>query len=324
MPASEFFVWAERRIPEEHRSLLDGVARVIEHGSATADESLASLTTANGILAGGRLKYSAELIERNSRLKVICRTGIGYDNVDVEAATQHNVYVCNVPDGPTISTAEHAFAMLLAVAKSLKSNDQDLRNAVAIDYFSRCTNVELYRKCLGLIGFGRIGRRVARSAQALEMRVIVFDPWVSPEAAVDCGVEPVGTLEELLRAADAVSLHLPLTQSTRGLIGAAQLAMMKPRSILINTARGPLVDTDALANALQEGRLFGAGVDVFESEPPPPDHPLLQLDNVIVTLHVAGATQAGKSRLLEMAVRQLVQVATGQRPDNVVNPDADR
>jgi len=230
------------------------------------------------------------------------------------------VAVINVPDGPTISTAEHAVALLLAAVKHLKASDSDLRRGGNPDSYQNFDGLELYQRRLGLVGLGRIGRRVARVALALEMVVVAFDPFVTLEQAAALGVELAPSLDALLAAADVVSLHAPLTAETRHLINARTLARMKPRAYLVNAARGGLVDEAALLAALDSGHLRGAALDVFDPEPPRPDHPLLLRDDVIGTGHVAGATPAGKDRLLEGALRQALQVLRGERPPHLVNP----
>ena len=254
-------------------------------------------------------------------LRAVIRNGIGYDNVSLPDATARGVAVCNVPDGPTISTAEHAVALLLATVKHLKQGDREMRRGGVADFFLEFEGLELYGRRLGLIGMGRIGSRVARVAQALDMQVSVFDPYLSPERAVQAGVRLVPTLEALLAVADVVSIHAPNNAETHHLFNAERLAQMKPGAYLINAARGGLVDEAALLAALESGHLAGAGLDVFDPEPPPRDHPLLQRDDVIASGHVASATAAAKDRLLEGAIQQALAVFRGERPAFLVNAD---
>lgn len=298
---------------------LAGVAEPVGPGIAGGDDPFGGLAAAHAVIAGGR-HYTAEVMDRAPELLAICRTGIGVDRVDLEAATRRGIVVCNTPDAPTASTAEHAIALMLAVAKRLKRCEAEAR-AGGDDHLGRLTGLELAGKTLGLVGVGRIGARVARVARALDMTVKAHDPYVGAEQAERVGVVPVDSLEELLATSDVVSLHLPLTTESRGMIGAARLARMRPGSILVNTARGALVETEALLHALEEGRLAGAGLDVTDPEPLPAGHPLLHRDDVVVTPHVATATGAARRRLVREAITQALQVFEGDRPPNVVNPE---
>ncbi len=310
-------IWFEREPQPEHLALLDGVALPL--GPASGDDPFRELGEADAIVASIRV-YGAEVMDLAPRVQVICRTGIGYDKVDVAAATRRGIAVCNTPDAPTISTAEHAVALMLAVAKRLPSAADELR-AGGVDIFARHQGVELQGKTLGLVGLGRIGGRVAGVAAALGMRVHAFDPYAPPDRAAQLGVEDAGSLDALLTAADVVSLHVPLTDETLGMMDAARFSAMRPGSILVNTARGGLVDHDALLRALEDGPLAGAGLDVTEPEPLDPSHPLLHRVDVIVTPHVASATAAGKDRIYRQAIAQALQVLRGERPPHLVNPE---
>ena len=316
--ASPFRVWFERPPPPAYARLLDGSAVIL--GGGSSGETPDGIAGAHAIIASSRVQYDGELMDRVPGLRVISRTGIGLDNVSLPDASARRIAVCHVPGGPTISTAEHAIALLLAVAKDVPRATMALRSGHG-DFFNEYQGLELYNRCLGVVGLGQIGRRVAKVGNALEMRVIAFDPIVETEVAEALGVEMQPDLEALLSRADVVSLHAPLTEETTGLIGAARLAQMKPGAILINTARGGLVDEDALAEALRSGRLRGAGLDVFDPEPPDPRHELLQRNDVIATPHIAGATTASKDRLWRTAIAQALQVLRGERPESLANPD---
>ncbi len=309
-------VWFERAVPSELVAEVAGLVTAL--GPGTPDEPFAGLERAEGALASA-YRYDATLMDRAPRLRVIARTGIGYDAVDVAEATRRGIAVCNTPEGPTVSTAEHALALMLGVAKSLKRAEAKLRAGVG-DYYGRHRAVELDGKTLGLVGFGRIARRVARGGMALGMQVAAFDPYLA-EAAFPPEVARVASLGELLSLSDVVSLHVPLTGQSRGLIGGPELARMKPGAILVNTARGGLVDGEALLAALEAGRLHGAGLDVTDPEPLPADHPLLARDDVIVTPHVASATPESRTRIFRMALAQAVAVIEGRRPEHLVNPE---
>ncbi len=314
-------LWLERPLPPQCAALLDGVATVVGVASETPAEPLRALVDAEGIIAGSRVQYDAALLEQAPALRVISRTGIGLDNIAIAAATARGVAVCNAPDAPTISTAEHTITLLLAVARDLKRLDRLVREGATTDYFGAYNGLELDGLQLGVVGLGRIGGRVATLARGLGMAVVAFDPIVAPQRAAELGVTLAPDLETLLRGADAVTLHVPLGDATRHLIDARRLALMKPGAILINAARGGLVDEAALLAALEQGRLRGAGLDVFEQEPPQPGHPLLGRDDVVATPHIASATSTGKIRLWQEALTQALQVLRGERPPHLVNPE---
>ena len=310
-------IWFERERMAGHDSLFVGVAEAI--GPGTEAEPLRGIEAANGIIAGG-VNYSAETMDRAPNLKVIARTGIGVDTVDVVAATARGVAVVNTPDAPSVPTAEQTFMLLLAVAKHLKQSELRLRGGER-DFHARHHALELAHKTLGLAGFGRIARLVARMAQGFAMEVVTFDPYVPVEVVQQAGVGRVQSFDELLARADALSLHTPLLPETRHLMNAAAFARMKRGSIFVNAGRGGLVDEAALLEALKSGHLFGAGLDVTDPEPALPDHPLLHLENVVVTPHVASATPEGKTRMFVGALQQVVQVLQGERPAHLVNPE---
>ncbi len=310
-------VWFEREVLPGLVADVEAKAAVLGPGTATPDDPFAALPGAAGIVAGA-WEYGAATMDRAPELRVISRTGIGYDRVDVAAATARGIAVCNAPDGPTVSTAEHAVALLLAAAKSLFRSSAALRSGDP-QPFGRHRAMELEGKVLGLVGFGRIARRVASAAAALGMTVKAFDPYVA-HADFPMEVQPAATLAEVLDA-DAVSVHVPLSPETRGLIGKEEFAAMRPGAVFVNTARGGLVDQEALLAALDSGHLFAAGLDVTDPEPLPPDHPLLHRQDVIVTPHVASATAEGKARMFRTAFDQVLQVLQGERPDHLVNPE---
>jgi len=314
-------IWFERPVPSKFLHLLDGQATVAGPASATPDRPLSALAGAQVAIVGSRFRFDGPFFDQFPGLRAVIRTGIGYDNVSVPDATAHHVAVCNVPSGPTISTAEHAVALMLATVKHLKQADRDLRRGGIADLYMAFDGIELYGRRLGLIGLGRIGSRVARFAQALDMIVIAYDPYLAPAQAAAAGVELASSLETLLAVADVVSIHAPYSPETHHLFNAERFAQMKPGAYLINAARGGLVDEAALLSALESGHLAGAGLDVFDPEPPPPNHPLLQRDDVIATGHVAGATQASKDRLIEGAIQQALNVLRGERPPFLLNPD---
>ncbi|MCC7447889.1 MAG: hydroxyacid dehydrogenase [Anaerolineae bacterium] len=313
-------IWCERLLAPQYVPLLDEVAEAIQPASGSVKNSLETLPGCHAVIATSRLQYDGVLMDRVPTLRVIARPGIGVDNISIPDATERGIVVCNTPDGPTISTAEHAVTLMLAVIKQIKRFDRELQRGAKADYFNEYNSPEVRGLQLGLVGLGRIGRYVAGVAQALGMKVIAYDPFITHRQAAELGVEWITTLSALLSTADVVSLHVPLTSETRHLINAARLAQMKPGAYLINTARGGLVDESALLAALECRQLSGAGLDVFEHEPPAPDSPLLTREDVIATPHLAGVTSTSKDRMVREAIQQVLQVLHGEQPAHVVNP----
>ncbi len=300
-------LFVDRALPAGFEELFVGRARVV--GPEPSE-----LALADGVIAGSARWGKTELASAPASLRVISRAGIGYDTVDLAAATAAGVVVCNAPEAPTVSTAEHAIALMMVSTKRLAVNQKRLRLADG-DYFAANDGMELNGRTLGLVGYGRIARRVGAAGAALGMQVIAHDPYVD---AAD--VELVA-FADLLARADVVSLHAPLTADTRHLLDAAAFAAMRPGSVLVNTARGGLVDQEALVDALDHGPLFAAALDVTEPEPLPTDHPLLSRDDVFVTPHIASSTDRGKRRLYEHAIDNAIAVIAGDRPATVVNPE---
>lgn len=309
-------IWFERAIEPDLQSEVAGLAEVLVPAQP-AQEPLQRLGEAEGALAG-LLTYDGALMDRAPDLKVISRTGIGFDKVDLAAATERNIAVCNTPDGPTVSTAEQAMALILATAKRLKRSQQWLLDGEK-DMYARHEALELDGKTLGLVGYGRIPRRVAAAAHGLGMHVVAYDPHLAPTAFA--GAERCADIATLVATADVVSAHVPLTEETRLMFGRTQFESMKPGSIFINTARGGIVDQEALLEALDAGRLMAAGLDVTDPEPLPAGHPLLNRDDVVVTPHVASGTSAGKRRIFRMALQQALEVLRGEQPQNLLNPE---
>ena len=315
-----FRIWFERDVPDHVRNIIDGLAEPLGPGTAPPHDLLENIGPAEAVIASSLTIYDGSVMDRAPRLRVIARTGIGCEKIDLDAATERGIAVCNTPDAPTISTAEHTIALLLAVAKDVPAAQAAVREG-GRDFFAMHQGLELAGRRLGLVGMGRIGGAVARMAIGLGMTVVVYDPFVDPVALSGSGARLLDSLEQLLAEADIVSLHAPLTNETIRLIDAARIGQMKPGSILINAARGGLVDHVALLDALERGHLFGAGLDATDPEPLPRDHPLLHRHDVVVTPHVAAATGAAKARLYESAVTQALQVLRGEFPQHLVNPE---
>jgi phosphoglycerate dehydrogenase-like enzyme len=308
-------IWSERAIPAAAQAACRESAEIITPDSG----GFSGIENAEGAIAGA-LVYDDAVMASAPRLKVIARTGIGVDNVDLSAAERRAIAVCNAPDGPTLATAEHTIALMLAAAKNIKQIEGELRRELRKPdgkrrFYNDYRAVELCGKTLGLAGVGRIGGKVAERAVGLGMKVCAFDP----AAPADANAELLPSLEELLQCADVVSLHLPLTADTRRLMNAKRFAMMKPGAIFINAARGPIVDHDALLAAIDSGHLFATALDVTDPEPLPADSPLLARDNIVVTPHIAAGTPEAKLRNFQSAFTQALQVIRGERPPHLVN-----
>jgi D-3-phosphoglycerate dehydrogenase len=308
-------------IRPEGRRLLEGRVRIVETPDHKPDTLKKSIRDAHGVILRTGARITAEMIAGAPHLQVIARTGGGVDNVDVKAATERGICVCHVPDANVISVAEHVITLLLALSKQLKILDEEARRgnfAIRYQYLS----TELTGKTLGIIGLGKIGREVAeRARKGLGMKVVTFDPYVEAQEASRFGAEPYDSLKKMLTQSDAVTLHVPLAEKTRKLMGADEFRSMKPSAWFINTSRGALVDEAALIQALDSGVIAGAGLDVFESEPLAPDSPLTGFSNVILTPHVAGLTNESSIRMAVSAAEAVLDVLEGRTPAHVFNRD---
>jgi phosphoglycerate dehydrogenase-like enzyme len=255
------------------------------------------------------------------RLRVIGRHGVGLDNVDVQAATEHGIPLVYTPYGPTESTAEHAFALMFAVARRLPFLDRATRaGRFGIRNQLESRGLELRGKVLGIVGFGRIGQRLAEmSRQALDMTILVYDPFLNAGTVQDLNATLVPDLCDLARQVDILSLHIPATPETHHLIDSTVIQAMGKHAILINAARGAVLDQAALVQALQEGRIYGAGIDVYDPEPPPDDNPLFALDRVVLSPHIASNTEEGRLLMGMTVVKDIVAVLEGKRPQYLAN-----
>ncbi len=287
-----------------------------DDGLPSRDELLNSVKDARGILSILTEKIDKEVLEAAPDLKVVSNMAVGYDNIDVEAATSRGVAICNTPGVLTDTTADFTWALLMAVARRVVESDNYVREGRFQWWGPRLLmGTDVYGKTLGIIGYGKIGQAVARRARGFEMEVL-YSGSTAPETS-EWGRKV--SQEELLERSDFVSLHVPYRRSTHHLIGAEQLNRMKKSAYLINTARGPVVDENALISALKNGDIAGAGLDVFEDEPKV--HPgLCELDNVVLAPHLGSATVATRERMAAMAARNLIAVLEGKEPLSVVNP----
>lgn len=304
--------------PEGIRLLEEaGVALSWLREYAPEEEMVRAVRDVDAILARVAT-VSKAVLDAAPRLRIVSRHGVGVDSVDVAECTRRGIVVATSGDANSDAVSEHAFACLLAAARQLTVADATTKAGAWAK--NRFVGVELTGKTLGLVGLGRIGSRMARHARGFDMQVIAYDPYVRTEAAAAQGVSLVN-LETLLRRADFVSLHVPRTTETERLLGRTELAWMKPTAILVNTARGGLIDEEALYDALVGGRLGAAALDVFEEEPLRPSHPLTQLDNVICSPHVAGQSQEALIRMSVRAAENILRCYRGERPLDVANPD---
>ena len=317
-------IWFEGNVPTQHQHLFEAVASGISPAGQVKADPFHQLELADAVMAGG-LAYDAAAMDRAPRLLIIARTGIGYDKVDIQAATARQIAVVNTPDAPTVSTAEQALALRMNTARSIKRVENELGRMLSSgrkrNIWGEYAALEMHSKQLGLVGLGRIGGHVAGIARAIGMKVATYDPYISDERAQNLGVARLNSLEELLRTSDFVSLHLPLNPETHKIMNAERFAQMKPGAVFVNVSRGGHVDEAALTAALDSGHLFGAGLDVTDPEPPLADSPLLNRDNVIITPHIASATLVGKRRLFVHAMQQVLQTLRGERPPHLINPE---
>jgi len=305
--------------PASLERLYQEKVNILTPHAATPNELLPLLPQAHGIILGGFILGAAEM-DLAENLEVIGRHGTGIDNVDVAAASERGIPVVFTPYGPTESTAEHALLLILATARRLSQADRAMRSG----NFGHNLPMghEMDGKTLGVVGFGRIGQRLAGMCRdALHMPVYVFDPYLDPEAVSAWGAIYVEDLAKLANQVDVLSVHTPLTAETHHLVNRAVIRSMKPGAILINAARGAVVDETALIEALQDGHLGGAGLDVYDPEPPAPDNPLFQLDQVVLTPHVASFTDEGRLRMGLTVVEETLRVLRGELPQYLANPE---
>jgi D-3-phosphoglycerate dehydrogenase len=269
----------------------------------------------DAIVIRSATKLTADLIGRADRLKVIGRAGVGVDNVDVAAATRRGIVVANAPESTVVSAAEHTVGLLLALSRNIPQAHAALKEGRWER--KKWGGIELADKTLGVLGFGRIGQQVSRRALGLSMRVVAYDPFVSAERFRELGVERVETTDEVLAAADFLTLHLPLTDETRGFLNREALAKTKPGVRIVNAARGALVDEEALAEAVRSGQVAGAALDVYSKEPY--EGPLLELDGIVATPHLAASTEEAQDRAGLIVAEQIVAALEGGLVTNAVN-----
>ncbi len=287
----------------------------------TPDVTLEDVVSDASALGVRLVRVTPELMDRAPGLRVVAKHGVGVDNIDVTAATMRGIVVVYTPNANAVSVAEHIISLMLSLANRICAANSDLRSG-AFRTREDYVGVELLGKTMGIVGLGRIGRETARICRAgFGMSAIAYDPLLSVEAIESAGCTPAPTLDELFSQSDFVALCVPLNDKTRGLIGARELASMKSTAYLINTARGGLVDEDALYRALKNGVLAGAAMDAFAEEPPASDHPLLTLGNFIGTPHVGGATREAMRRMSADLADEILRVLRGERARCPINPE---
>jgi glyoxylate reductase len=313
-------VLVTREIPDAGLRLLrDFDVTVVSESLPGRGELLEAVRGAAGILPTVTEKMDAEVMDAaGDGLKVIANMAVGYDNVDLDAAGERDVVVTNTPEVLNETTADTAFMLLLAAARRLGEAERLLRSG-GWDAWGpmQLTGPDVWGKKLGVVGFGRIGQAVARRARGFDMEILYHDQYRNESVEKETGVQYV-ELDELLRTCDFISVHTPLTDETHHLIGATELGRMKPEAVLINTSRGPVVDEAALADALSEGRIFAAGLDVYEKEPEV--HPkLLELENVVLAPHIGSASVETRDRMAVLAAENIVAVLSGEEPKTPVN-----
>ncbi|HET9522483.1 MAG TPA: phosphoglycerate dehydrogenase [Candidatus Limnocylindrales bacterium] len=302
-------------IAAEGVAILKAAHEVDDRSGASREDLLAVLPDYDALVVRSQVKVDAPMIAAGTRLQVIGRAGVGVDNVDLDAATRAGITVVNAPTGNTIAAAEHTLALLYGIARKIAAADASLRRGEWKR--AQFTGLELRGRTIGIVGLGKIGQAIAARARAMEMTVLASDPFVTAEQAAHHGVELV-PLDDLLARADVVSVHVPLSRATKNLISTDQLARMKPGAILLNVARGGVIDEGAVAEALRSGHLGGAGIDVFETEPPT-GSPLLDAPNTLLTPHLGASTAEAQVAVAEEVADQVLDVLAGRSARYAVN-----
>ena len=312
-------VFVTRNIPEKGLALIRDLFETdiwTDELPPSQAELLARVKSVDGLLSALTEKIDREVMEAAHNIKVISNFAVGVDNIDLAEATRRKIPVGNTPDVLTNATADMAFALLLAAARRIVEGEKYVRAGKWKTWSPQLLlGTDLAGSTLGIIGFGRIGQAVAKRAAGFDLRVIYHDPS-APTASSGTPV----SLDTLLKESDFISLHVPLTENTRHMINSESLMKMKPNAVLVNTSRGPVIDPMALYDALKEGRIFAAGLDVTEPEPLPAEHPLLELPNCIVIPHLGSASKQTRDQMAVLAAKNLIAGLEGKRLPNCVNP----
>ncbi len=295
--------------------MLKRKGEVVEAAGASTEDLIEMISDADGVMVRSKPKLTKDVLEHAKKLKVIGRAGVGVDNIDIDYATKRGVIVVNAPEASTATVAEHAFGMILGLARKIPQAVANVKSGRWDK--KKFMGTELRGKTLGVIGIGRIGSRVAEIGKAFGMEVIAYDPYISAEMAAKKGID-LQDFDELLARSDFVTLHIPRTEKTTGLIGKKALEKMKPTAYIVSCARGGIVDETSLYNALEAGTIAGAALDVFEKEPPE-GSPLLDLENIITTPHLGASTQEAQENASVTAAKDVLAVLTNDTPKNAVN-----
>jgi D-3-phosphoglycerate dehydrogenase len=286
--------------------------------SSNNEETLTREAEDVDLIIVSHARITARIIESARKLKGIVKHGVGVDNIDLEAATKNGILVVNCPEYGSETVADHAFALMICFARKIIQIDKAIRRKGWVWPSPKYMGVDLYGKTLGLIGVGRIGRAMARRAGGLGMKIVAFDPYVKQDSVRGLDLRFV-SIDELLTLSDFISIHCVLTPETRGLIGKNEFQKMKKTAFLINVSRGAIVDEKALVTALKEGSIAGGGFDVFSEEPLSHDNPLLDMDNVILTPHLAWYSKEAFERVVKEAVHKVTEILQGKTPKDIVN-----
>lgn len=302
-------------INEKGIDALKKVAEVVVDTDISPEELLNTIEKYEGIIVRSRTKVTRDVIEKAKNLKIIARAGVGVDNVDVEAATEKGIMVVNAPESTSITVAEHTLGLMLSVARKIAIADKSVKENKWEK--SRFMGVELRNKTLGVVGMGRIGSQVVSRCKAFEMDAIVYDPYLPEEVAKQMGVQ-LTDLETVLKNSDFITIHVPLTEETKHLISTKEIEIMKDTAFIINCARGGIIDEDALYEGLLNNKIGGAGLDVYEIEPPK-NNKLLELDNIVCTPHIAASTKEAQRDAAIIVANEVIEVFQGKTPKNVLN-----
>jgi glyoxylate reductase len=319
-------VYLTRKLPDQAMTFLRREQIELSYNSKdeppTEDSIKREIVNADGLVCLLTENITSEIIDTGKKLRVIANIAVGFDNVDIRKATERGIYVTNTPGVLTETTADLTWSLLMAVARRVVEADRYVRTGKWKIQWNLMfmTGQDVYGKTLGILGLGRIGQAVARRAKGFNMRVIYHDVHRLPELESELGVR-FASMETVLKESDFITIHVPLTDKTRNLIGEKQLDLTKKAAILINTSRGPVIDNEALYRALKGGKLAGAGLDVFEKEPIEMSNPLLKLDNVVLLPHIGSASVETRTKMAVMAIENVVAVLKGKIPPNLVNPE---
>lgn len=322
------YIYITRQIPQNGIDLLEDAGYTVEVWDGDLpvprDVLLEKAQSADGILSLLSDAIDDELLQQAPNLKVISNFAVGYDNIDVDAATRRGIHVGHTPDVLTETTADTAFTLIMAAARRLPEAQQDVKAGnwhtwEPLGWLGQ----DVHSATLGVIGFGRIGQAVARRGIGFNMQLLYHGRSHKPDAAADLGAE-YRDLDDLLQESDFISLNVPLTDATHHLIGERELSLMKETAVIVNTARGAVIDSSALYTALRARMIFAAGLDVTDPEPLPADHPLLTLDNCIVVPHIGSATQQSRAAIARLAAQNIIAGINGDLLPNCVNPAVNR